>query len=251
MSIELRIINPLNYPNWDNILLSNQQCNFFHSSIWAKVLNEVYKYQPVYFAQLNKDKLLTLFPVMEVKTFLTGRRGVSLPFSDYCEPIIDEHFQFQDSVNFILQYGQKIGWNYFELRGGDKFNQDILPYQHFFLHTLSLNQNIEQIFSNLRKSTQRNINKANREGVKINDEQSLDAIKEFYKLNCITRKHHGLPPQPYNFFKAIFNQIISKNNGFIILASYKKRIIAGAIFFHFVDEDTEALGKICCGISSC
>jgi len=49
MHIELKIVNPLNYEGWDDILISNQDDAFFHSSIWAKVLYESYQYHPVYF----------------------------------------------------------------------------------------------------------------------------------------------------------------------------------------------------------
>jgi lipid II:glycine glycyltransferase (peptidoglycan interpeptide bridge formation enzyme) len=49
----------------------------------------------------------------------------------------------------------------------------------------------------------------------------------------MTRKQHGLPPQPFNFFKKIYNRIISKGFGFVILASINKKNIAGAMYFHF------------------
>jgi len=75
-----------------------------------------------------------------------------------------------------------------------------------------------------------------REGVEINICKSLESMKTFYKLNCITRKRHGLPPQPYYFFKNIYDFIISRDLGIVVLASYKKRAIAGAVFFHFGEK---------------
>jgi lipid II:glycine glycyltransferase (peptidoglycan interpeptide bridge formation enzyme) len=70
--------------------------------------------------------------------------------------------------------------------------------------------------------------------VKISD--SLDSVKDFYRLNCVTRKRHGLPPQPFYFFENIYNHIISQNKGIVGLASYQKNIIAGAIYFHFGEK---------------
>jgi lipid II:glycine glycyltransferase (peptidoglycan interpeptide bridge formation enzyme) len=49
----------------------------------------------------------------------------------------------------------------------------------------------------------------------------------------MTRKEHGLPPQPYAFFKKIHEHVISKDHGIVMLASYRQRPIAGAIYFHF------------------
>jgi len=65
---------------------------------------------------------------------------------------------------------------------------------------------------------------------------SLEGMEEFCRLNCMTRKQHGLPPQPFNFFKSIFNHVISKNLGNIILASKGGKNIAGAVFFQLGEK---------------
>ena len=62
---------------------------------------------------------------------------------------------------------------------------------------------------------------------------SAQSIKEFYRMNCLTRRRHGLPPQPVSFFENIHNYIIKQNMGIVVLASYRKKVISGAIYFHF------------------
>jgi lipid II:glycine glycyltransferase (peptidoglycan interpeptide bridge formation enzyme) len=52
----------------------------------------------------------------------------------------------------------------------------------------------------------------------------------------MTRKQHGLPPQPFNFFKKIHEHVISKDLGFVILASINQEIISGAVYFHFGEK---------------
>lgn len=236
MNLELKIINPLHYTGWDELLLSTKSYSFFHSSVWARVLLESYKYKPIYFTLIDKDVLLVLLPLMEVKSFFTGKRGVSLPFSDYCDPIIEGNINFQDVFDNILEYGKHQDWKFIEIRCRRDILQDVSPFSCFYSHTLDLSKYEEQIFSSFRDSTKRNIKKAVREGVEINICKSLESIKKFYKLNCITRKMHGLPPQPYYFFKKIYDFIISRDFGIVVLASHKKRAIAGAVFFHLGEK---------------
>jgi hypothetical protein len=50
-------------------------------------------------------------------------------------------------------------------------------------------------------------------------------------LQCQTRKRHGLPPQPYEFFLNIQRHVLSNNLGVIALASHKGEKIAGAVYF--------------------
>jgi hypothetical protein len=170
---------------------------------------------------------------MGIKSILTGKRGVSLPFSDHCEPVISHDRHFTELWNYIIDFGKRSGWKLIELRGKKPFLHDIVPSSYYYGHTLDLSLNEENVFSYFRDSTKRNIRKAIREQVKATICNSLDSVKEFYRLNCITRKHHALPPQPFHFFDRVHEHIICKNQGIVVLASYKHKVIASAVCFHF------------------
>jgi len=229
----LKILNPLEHKGWDDLLLSNEESSFFHTTAWAKTICESYDYNPICFTQLNDKRLLTLIPVMEINSILTGKRGVALPFTDYCEPIIDGSIPFQDVFNHMIRYGKKKAWKYIEIRGGEKLLDDPEPSRQYFGHILDLSQDEEQIFSGFRNSTKRNIKKAQKERVKVDFFNTPKSIREYYRLHCITRKRQGVPPQPFKFFKKIYDHIISRNLGFVALGSYLDKNIAGAVLFHY------------------
>ncbi len=233
MSVKLEIVNPLTFVEWDKLVLANNNYSFFHSSGWAKVLSTSYGYKPLYFSLIDRGKLRAVIPIMEVNSFLTGNRGVSLPFSDYCEPLNDETIDFRDVIHHIIDYGKKRKWKFIELRGGDQFLQEEPIFSEYYGHTLTLKRSEEEIFSSFRNSNKRNIKKAAKAGVAVKISNSLESTKAFYQLNCRTRKKHGLPPQPYYFFKRIYDHIISKNSGCLTLATYEGETIAGAVYFHF------------------
>ncbi|MEO0131216.1 MAG: GNAT family N-acetyltransferase [candidate division WOR-3 bacterium] len=233
--MSLQILDPAQYPGWDEILLSTPHYSFFHSSEWARVLSESYGFKPKYFVDIHEGKFLVLIPIMEVNSFLTGKRGVSLPFTDYCDPILNGNSQLNDLFKDIVTNGKRSGWRYLELRSRSNFF-NLNPISTIYLgHILDLSEKVDQIFSKFRDSTKRNIKKARKQGVELKIENTIDSVKEFYKLNCITRKRHGLPPQPFIFFKKIFEHIISKDMGLIVLAFLNVKPIAGAVYFHFGD----------------
>jgi hypothetical protein len=227
----IEILNPINYPGWDDLLLSNPNSTFFHTSAWAKVLWETYGYKPLYFTLVDGGRLMTMIPVMEVRSIITGFRGVSLPFSDHCEPLTTMELQAQDIIDFVGEYACKRHWKYIESRGGQY--PGIAPSRSFYEHTLNLTIGTEELFSRFIRHKRKNIRKAIREGVVVNIYTSLEALKEYYRLHCITRKRHGVPPQPYSFFKKIHEHIILRDLGFIALAAYNKTNIGGCIFFNF------------------
>jgi len=234
--MSLEILNPLTYPNWDELLLTHEDYSFFHTSAWARVLSESYGYKPLYFTATENGRLSALIPVMEVNSFLTGRRGVSLPFTDFCQPIVSNGNQFEEMTQQIIQYGKTARWKYIEWRGGDSYFQGVQPSLSYYAHTLELLPSESELLASFRDSTKRNIKKAINEDVNVKISSSFEDLKAFYRLNCITRKHHGLPPQPFLFFKQLFEHIISKNLGFVVLASHSKQVIAGAMYFIFGDK---------------
>ena len=237
MTLKLDIINPLNHSGWDDSLTSLPGYNFFYSSAWAKVLAESYQYKPTYFTLTDSHNLLAIIPVMEINNIFLGRRGVSLPFTDYCEPIANEISLFKEIFNRISAYGKKRKWKFFELRGGGTFLDNTPSACYYFGHTVDLSQGENHIFSRFRDSTKRNIKKAISAGVEVKICNSLESIIEFYRLNCMTRKRHGLPPQPYHFFKKVYDHVISKDLGVAVLASFfHESAIAGAVFFHFGEK---------------
>ena len=117
----ITIVNPLEYPGWDELILTNDQSTFFHTSAWARVLHESYKYKPLYFTSIDNGKISALIPVMGVKSFITGKRGVSLPFTDYCQPIVSAETNSQEIIDELIAFGKKAGWRYLEWRGGESY----------------------------------------------------------------------------------------------------------------------------------
>jgi hypothetical protein len=230
--MNLQILNPLEYPNWDDLLLTAENASFFHSSAWARVLAESYDYKPIYFTSLENGSLASLAPFMEINSWLTGKRGVSLPFTDECPQIAPDSEISQKMVKPIIDYGEKAGWKYIEWRNGGYFPEEAITSDCYFTHYVDLTQIERRLFSNLRDSTRRNIKKATKSGVVLEIGQSRSSLKSFYRLNCITRKKHGLPPQPFSFFAKVYDYIISKGQGTVFSALHSGKTIASAIFFN-------------------
>jgi hypothetical protein len=236
LSHSIQIINPTHFPSWDEILLRAPGASFFHSAAWARVMAESYGYTPLYFSVVERGKLRALVPIMEVNSFLTGKRGVSLPFTDYCNPILDGGVSFQDLFARIIELGKSRRWKYVELRGAHDLSPMTPCLISYIGHTLELTKGEKALYSGLRDSTRRNIKKAEKEKVEVRVEKTREAMGEFCRLNRLTRRDHGLPPQPYHFFEQLHRDIISKESGFIALAYFQGKAIAGNVYFHFGDQ---------------
>ena len=236
------IINPCTYPNWDDLLLTHPETTFFHTAAWARVLSKSYEYKPLYFTIMENGKLVGLIPVMEIDSFLTGKRGVSLPFTDLCNPVALEPDVFVRLLEAAVAHGRKAGWKSLEIRGGEVFLTKEPAAEQLLFHTLTLNPYEDEVNNSFRSSTYRNIRKAEREGVTINLEHSSSAMEAFYRLHCETRRYHGLPPQPWSFFDNLFKFVVATGKGLVAVAEHFGKIIAAAVFLHFHGAATFKFG---------
>jgi len=107
MALNLDIINPLHTKLWNDIIVSADSYSIFHSSEWARVLVKAYRYSPHYFVVMKSGRLYSLIPFMEVDSIITGKRAISLPFSDHCDPIIHDKGEARELFQKIILFGKK------------------------------------------------------------------------------------------------------------------------------------------------
>lgn len=227
---EFEPVNPLEYCGWDELIGSHPGGTVFHSTAWAKVLISSYGYVPRYLLSSRNDMII---PVMEVPGFLTGRKGISLPFTDYCDPLLSDGISLTDTAALLAEVGKLYKWRSFELRCHDFSIPSAITSSTFLSHILDLKPGKDKILSTVRDSTRRNIRKAVKEGITVEMLTSLDAMGEFYRLNCLTRREHGLPPQPKRFFINLAKEIEKGKLGVIATGYYRGKAIASSIFLQF------------------
>ncbi len=236
MSLILKYLDPTVDPHWDENISSFPDANIFHSASWAKTLKDSYGYQPFYASWEKKGTPVCVVPLMEINSVLTGRRGVSLPFTDWCPVISDGSISRSEALEDLMELGKSRRWKNLELRDSDRVLNDDHGSFTYLVHELDLEPGEEGLFSQFRDSTRRNIRKAVKLGVTVVEDNSIYGLAEFCRLNVITRREHGLPPQPPGFFQNLHTNIILPGNGKILLAKHEERTIAGAVYLSFNDR---------------
>lgn len=232
----MECLSPLRDSEWGNRLPAHGPESIFHGAAWARVLNETYGYSPFYFAVRGENHLTALLPVMEVDSWVTGRRGVSLPFTDQCEPLAPDSASFQQLFDHALTCASNRHWKYVELRGGNRFLTSAPASQRFYVHELDLMFDEKRLFANFRPPVRRAIRKAQKHGLTVQISQGLEGVRQFYSLLCTTRRKHGLPPQPFRFFENLHKHILAERGGMIALARTGPRTVAANFFIHHGQE---------------
>jgi CelD/BcsL family acetyltransferase involved in cellulose biosynthesis len=224
-------VNPIDYPGWDAVILELEGTSIFHSAAWAEVLHRSYGHQPMCLCRFEEGRIKGFIPVMEVKSVFTGKRGVSLPFSDYCSPAGAGPVRVE-LFKGACEYGRKRGWKSFECRGLPHDINGVTASLSFYGHEINLTRGEAELWSSFKSRVRTPVRRAQEAGVTIKFETSVPAIRAFYKLHSRTRKKHGLPPQPLSFFHNVQQCVLEKGCGYVALALCCGQPVAAGVFMH-------------------
>jgi len=201
--------DPLRDPRWVELLNRHPQASVFHTPQWLEALKRTYGYEPFVLTTSPPDQELRNGIVFcRVESWLTGRRLVSLPFSDHCQPLVDNEQDLLALLSFLRDRSKSEKWNYIELRPKAPLNAGLLigvplaQSKEYYLHTLDLRPSVDTIFRNFHKrSTQDKIRRAERQQLTYDEGRSDAILAKFYGLLLTTRRRHQLPPQPLEWFQ--------------------------------------------------
>lgn len=216
---------------WKEFLESADSATIYHTPEWKEILEKSFGYKPCYlFAKTESDEIVGMLPLFYIKSKLTGNRLCSVPFSHICGPIGDE-----TAVNLLINEGVSLYKNlkaeYLEIRDYCDFN-GFQSQNAFSTYILELSSNIEEVWRKLDKGSVRwAIKKSQKSGVSVGVTRNIEDLKEFYELNCMTKKEIGVPGHPWKFFKNLFTLLSDYVS--IYVAKYNDETIAGGLIEYF------------------
>jgi CelD/BcsL family acetyltransferase involved in cellulose biosynthesis len=205
-SIEIHVLSPLADPRWPQMLKNHSNTSVFHSVEWLRALQQTYEYEPLAYTSTPPGAPLSSAVVFcRVKSWLTGRRLVSLPFSDHCEPLVDGVDQLNEFLTPALQELQEGKIKYIDIRPLTlSFSGATEGPESFFIHFLDLRPTLDELYKKLHgDSIRRKIQRAERENLTLEVGTSDALLAEFYKLHVITRQRQQLPPHPLKWFRNV------------------------------------------------
>ena len=222
------VVNPLTDTRWDELVTEHPRAGVFHTSSWLSALQRTYGYEPVAFTTCPHDEPLKNGLVFcKVNSWITGRRLVSLPFSDHCDLLADSATEQEELLAHACECVVRDGGAHLELRlmtekEPARFTaMNLQPSKTLCLHKLPLDAPLDTLFRNLHKNCiQRKVRRAEREALVYQSGRSEPLLSKFYDLQLRTRRRHRLPPQPLRWFRNLVGamgenltiRMVSKND---------------------------------------
>jgi CelD/BcsL family acetyltransferase involved in cellulose biosynthesis len=216
---------------WTGFVQNSREALPFHRPEWARLLADCYGYRVFAFAHHDAaGRTAAGLPILEVKSPFSGRRWVSLPFTDYCPPLATSAQASASLVDQLDTERRARGIARLEVRA-PVVGSNVHRRSTAVMHTLRLGPDPDAVFRTFKASVQRAVLRAEREGVIVRRADTpTELVDTFYGLHTITRARLGVPVQPRRYFRLLWRSLIDPGLGFVLLASTGGVTVAGAVF---------------------
>src|SRR5579859_3708289 len=225
-------VNAITDPRWHDFV-QHQQSSLFHSPDWMRVIQRTYELDIHACMMLDKlGKPIAGIPYSRVHD-VKGQRIVSLPFSDYCDPLVNDNNQWDCLINELLGTQQPVHLRCLH-------NPIPLVDKRFKMrkqamwHCMDLQADLDTLWDGIHDSARRAYRKAQRNGVTVKIADDEQMLRAFFELHLRVRKNkYHLIAQPYAFFCHIWQEFVEKGNGVLMLAMLGDTIIGGILFLEW------------------
>ena len=199
-------INPIHDRRWGTFVERHPLSSVFHRSEWLEALRRTYDYEPVvYTTSAPHEELRDGLAFCVVSSWLTGKRLVSLPFSDHCDPLLAEGDMASALLEEMRKEQKKRKFSHVEFRprnGSFGLQAGSEPSNSYCFHAIDLDRDEKAIYSGFHKDcVQRKIRRADKEKLRYVEGRSISELRMFYDLFVQSRQRQRIPPQPFRWFQ--------------------------------------------------
>jgi CelD/BcsL family acetyltransferase involved in cellulose biosynthesis len=218
-------------PRWLGFVAGHPEATPFHHPDWGQLVAECYGFAAFALAATDKTGVIQAgLPMVEVRHLHTSPKWVSLPYTDYCPPLVPARQHEEQLVSAMQCAASAAGVRRIEVRaplaGARAEGRKGLR------HVLALDGGAAEVYARFHRSqVQRNIRRAEREGLTVRlAARPHDLVDTFYRLHVRTRRRQGVPVQPRRFFRLLWDRVIGTGLGSVVIVETSARPIAAAVF---------------------
>lgn len=232
----MKIINKISHNEWNGIIGKCDDATFFATPEWAEILNKTFGYKIATKLFILDDGTKILLPLMKIgKHQRFFSQYLSVPFHNY-GGLFSERTLKEDEINLIIK----------KLKGVWPIDITIVPHpfsnnklstiyeaDQYSTQILNLTDGFKKFWQIYHDNDQiRKSKKAEKAGIRITNDNSVRAFKDYYKMYLNSVRRWGLEsPQPFELYKNICK--FAQNKIKLWLALKDNKIIAGIILGYF------------------
>ena len=200
---------PAELAEWDSFAASHRSGSLFHTSRWQHFLETAFPHMKgcvLAIKDTQSGKITAGLPIYEVRSWILGKRLITVPFANWCQPLasgptqlaallqgVEEHTRATSARSATIALKQPV----------PTVDQKWVQESSWVHHWINLDRRPEELFQRFSRTAVRQlVRKAERNGILVTRDRSKKELLRFHRLLVQSRCRLGLPPIPYRVLAA-------------------------------------------------
>lgn len=217
-------LNPGEEDEWDAFVAGHPQGLVYHYSAWRRMLEEAFHHirgRVLVLRDSRTHAIVAGLPIYSVRSWLLGKRLVSIPFASLSDPLLSSEGDFERLWPRLRAACNDLGAVRIEVRARGETsrlaNAPLVVSTRYKHHVLDISADEDQLFRRFAKtSICQRIRKAERAGVVVVDSDREQDVRVCYEILAQTRRRLSLPPMPFAFFEAMRRHLWPRRAKFLV-----------------------------------
>lgn len=228
---------------WDEFTRDHPLGLICHTSDWQRFLESCFRHISGSCLVLAgaQGEIRAGLPLYEVRSPVIGRRLVSVPFASLSDPLVSSPEEFRTLAGKALEIASSQKAVYLEIRthraGSLARDERFMTSSCYLTHYVRLEGRPDKLMKCFdRTCVRQRISRAERSGLDLKRIGGEQDLRSFQRLNFLTRKRLGLPPQPYRILEAFWKTFSPSGRAEFLMAEKDGKALAGLMVFKFKDR---------------
>ena len=228
-----RVIEPGDFPAWDEFVTTHPQGSPFHLIAWKKTIEEVFRFQPQYLAAFEGGTIAGVLPLFLVSNWIIGKALISTPFAVYGGALAGSDAARAALSDHLQKLARSLGVQYADLRNIDPAQRLGYPgVDNYITFRGPVGADEEAILQSIPRKTRRIVRKSLEHPyvVKVQKED-IRVFEDLYSRNL---RKLGTPAFPRHHFGLLLKHF--RNSADIREIWLEDKPVAAVLTFYFRDQ---------------
>jgi FemAB-related protein (PEP-CTERM system-associated) len=189
------------HERWNTYVQQSPRASFYHRYEWREINAQNFGHQSVYFAAVEAQVIVGVFPMVRMKSLLFGNLACSMPFVNHGGPCGDS----EEIERQLLEAGERQadewGVEYLEIRSQRRLSDRYPCSEHKVSMTIALEPDPDAIFTAFKAGQRGEIRRAFNKGFTARFGREL--IADFYAVLSESWRDLGTPIYRIDYLESI------------------------------------------------
>jgi len=187
---------------WNQFVDRHPEGTFYHRFEWQAINRACFGHASAYLGAFENDRLVGIFPIVQVKSRLFGNIACSMPFVNYGGPCADRDDVETALLDQAARVVERWGCKYLEIRSRKNLGDRFPSSERKVSMALELDGNPDNLWNAFKPAHRQAIRKGQKGGF-VTKFGGADLVDDFYGLLAESWRDLGTPIYAKSYFDAI------------------------------------------------